>query len=277
MPTKNIRSTDERKPAIILFDIELDDAGLDPYTYRIYGRMVRRCSGQTNGQCFETIHSIATACKMSEASVKRAIAEMLRARMIRKVVQSKGRTYSVYALLDKSEWRLDQLKRANGNQYQPALTEPVLQEPVPTELSRASQPVLTDPPTGSHRATEENKEENTKEEKREKSAPRPSALSLCDSSFLEEMAQKYPHFDTEHVYAKFLAHCEEKGWKPTKARGRDWFKRERPDPSRQQRPVIVTVEELKKSNVNKHADCKLCNGLLWESVPGKGARPCPGP
>jgi DNA-binding transcriptional MocR family regulator len=57
----------------------LCDWGLDPYEFRVYCRIARRAG---NGQCWESIDSIATGCKMNRKTVMKAIASLLELKMI---------------------------------------------------------------------------------------------------------------------------------------------------------------------------------------------------
>lgn len=52
---------------------ELDDAGLDPVTFRIYCHIARRAGGR---KCFAAAASIAEHCQVSRRTVYRALAEL---------------------------------------------------------------------------------------------------------------------------------------------------------------------------------------------------------
>ncbi len=94
---------DRRKPVIVHFDVELDDAGLDPYSFRICVRIARRVA--SNGVCFERISSMARTCRMSRQQVWRALTTLLDWRIIAPASGElkPGKTPHFY-LLDKSLW-----------------------------------------------------------------------------------------------------------------------------------------------------------------------------
>ena len=93
---------DEREPVIVHYDLELDDAGLDPYQFRAYQRIARRCTGATTGQWFESLESMAEGCKMSRPTLIRAGKVLIERGMIRRLSRQ-GMT-SFYALADKKNW-----------------------------------------------------------------------------------------------------------------------------------------------------------------------------
>lgn len=101
MSNRTIAVTDARTPLQIFFDIELDDAELDPYQFRIYSRIVRRAAGGQS-ECFESLESMANGCKMSRKTAVYAIKELIRRKMVRRISRT-GET-SIYAVLDKSHW-----------------------------------------------------------------------------------------------------------------------------------------------------------------------------
>lgn len=53
---------------------DLDDRGLDPYTFRVYCRLCRRAGV---GCAYESVPNMAAACKMSERMVQRALKTLL--------------------------------------------------------------------------------------------------------------------------------------------------------------------------------------------------------
>lgn len=97
--SENFIVEDERKLPIYI-DSELDDYGLDPYTFRIYARLARR-AGRT-GQAFESVASMAKCCKMSERQVQYSLKELFGNRMIRR--SQRTGTTTVYTLTSPSAW-----------------------------------------------------------------------------------------------------------------------------------------------------------------------------
>jgi hypothetical protein len=98
---RGIQSSDGREPTIVFYDIELDDANLNPYQFRIYNRIARR-SGGGDHECTESLARIAESCQMSTRTAIRAIKELASRRFIKRV-ERKGDT-SHYTLLDKKHW-----------------------------------------------------------------------------------------------------------------------------------------------------------------------------
>lgn len=98
---REIAIEDGRQPVVVYFDIELDDIGLTPFEYRVYGRIARRASGG-RGMCSESLDSMAEGCQMSRRTLTRAIQGLIRRRMIAR--KSKVGFTSTYVLTDKSAW-----------------------------------------------------------------------------------------------------------------------------------------------------------------------------
>jgi hypothetical protein len=99
--SRSIQSSDERQPTVVFYDVELDDAGLNPYQFRVYNRIARR-SGGGDHNCTESLAKMASDCQMSRPTLIRAIAELIRRRMIRRISRLGDTSY--YALTDKSKW-----------------------------------------------------------------------------------------------------------------------------------------------------------------------------
>jgi hypothetical protein len=66
-----MKATDEREQPIFIHH-ELDDAGLDPYAFRIYCRIARRAGTGGDG-CTESIRNMADGCEMSYKRAKKAL------------------------------------------------------------------------------------------------------------------------------------------------------------------------------------------------------------
>ncbi|HEY9825207.1 MAG TPA: helix-turn-helix domain-containing protein, partial [Stenomitos sp.] len=92
---------DKRKLPIYI-DSELDDLGLDPYTFRIYARLARRAAG--NGESYESVANMALSCHMSERQVKRALKLLVDCRIIARTSRP-GET-SIYQLNDRTCWEV---------------------------------------------------------------------------------------------------------------------------------------------------------------------------
>lgn len=181
--TREIQSGDLRKRATAYFDIELDDAGLDPYAFRAYCRIARRAAGHDSGSCTESVENMAQGCQMSRPTMVRALADLLRRGMIQRV-RRHGYT-SVYVLLDKTQWkiapesRLEVVKDAEGGgkpQIHPmVLTDPGGGKgeihPLVNHRSNPGKPQIQG--VVNHRSTKKTKEEYKKEKSIGADAPAP--------------------------------------------------------------------------------------------------------
>src|SRR5690606_14050620 len=81
-------------------DWELDDLGLDPFTFRVYARLARRAG--TNKGAFESVAEMAKGCRMSDRKVHDALQILVRLNLVEK--QEHKSKPSTYYLNDKSEW-----------------------------------------------------------------------------------------------------------------------------------------------------------------------------
>lgn len=90
---------DGRKFPIFIHS-ELDDLGLDPFTFRIYGRLARR-AGERGA--FESVPNMAKHCKMSERQVRYSLKILLQLNLIRKT-EHPGKPAN-YTLTDLPEWK----------------------------------------------------------------------------------------------------------------------------------------------------------------------------
>jgi len=103
-PTDQFALVDEREKPFVYVDVELDDAGLDPFEFRIYVRIARRCGGTTDGTCWESLNSMAKATDISVSQIKRALNVLEKRKFIKR---RSGKTDGIsnrLALLDKRHW-----------------------------------------------------------------------------------------------------------------------------------------------------------------------------
>ena len=78
---------------------EIDDYGLDPYEFRIYARITRRAG---NGEAWESITNMASACCMSLSRARRALHLLKLAKLVK---SSERPGYStVYRLTPQHKW-----------------------------------------------------------------------------------------------------------------------------------------------------------------------------
>jgi hypothetical protein len=78
---------------------ELDDFGLDPYSFRIYSRIVRRAG---KGEAFESNKNMAAGCRMSEAQVKRSLKTLTTHGLI--IKESRPGTTCIYRVAPRRNW-----------------------------------------------------------------------------------------------------------------------------------------------------------------------------
>lgn len=90
-----VAAKDSRRLPIFIHS-ELDDAGLDPYAFRVYCRLARRAGGQ--GAAWESVGNMADACRMSSRRARQALRTLETKGLIRRDERD-GQT-SVYHLLD---------------------------------------------------------------------------------------------------------------------------------------------------------------------------------
>ncbi|MBT9316261.1 helix-turn-helix domain-containing protein [Leptothoe spongobia] len=95
-----IEVNDARKLPFIWLNLALDDAGLNPYEFRIYVHVVRRAG--KNGECFETVANMAANCNMSTGSAKRALKGLIDKQMLAR--ESRSGTTSIYRIEDIEQW-----------------------------------------------------------------------------------------------------------------------------------------------------------------------------
>jgi len=162
---------DEREPLIVHYDIELDDAGLDPYQFRAYQRIARRCMGAPKGQCFESLESMAIGCKMSRPTLVRSIKVLIQRGMIRRLSRQGATSY--YALTDKKHWvnladYEAQKERQPGKPQSRVTSEPGKPESQGVVNHRTTTRSTTEPGGGSVVYTKKTHEENTEGDKEER-------------------------------------------------------------------------------------------------------------
>lgn len=219
---------DEREPVIVHYDLELDDAGLDPYQFRAYQRIARRCTGATTGQCFESLESMAEGCKMSRPTLIRAVKVLIERGMIRRLSRQ-GMT-SFYALADKKNWinladYESQKEQQPGKPESRVTREPgkpesqVTREPgKPESQGVVNQRVRGGKPEsqggGSHIYTKKTHEEYTEEDTVRK--PSPPSAQRPRNEFYELFAERYqqaygcPYQNKKADFVQ-LAACQKQG------------------------------------------------------------------
>ncbi len=78
---------------------EIDDYGLDPYEFRIYARITRRAG---NGEAWESLNNMASACCMSLGRARRALHLLKLAKLVKSIERPGYST--VYRLTPQHKW-----------------------------------------------------------------------------------------------------------------------------------------------------------------------------
>lgn len=81
---------------------DLDEAGLDPFEFRLFGHIVRRTGGSFDGECFASQLSISKVCQMSMSTTQRGLRVLCDGGFISKH-ERPGRT-AVYRLRTSENW-----------------------------------------------------------------------------------------------------------------------------------------------------------------------------
>lgn len=99
MTTQSVAAVDGRDYGAFI-SAALDDAGLDPYEFRVYARIARRAG---TGDCFETQSAMAEGCQMGERKLRDALKALKERGMIGPHGQSNNGAV-VYRLTPREEW-----------------------------------------------------------------------------------------------------------------------------------------------------------------------------
>ena len=160
-----ITASDERVHLVALYDFFLDDAGLNPFEYRAYMRIVRRAGGGRSA-CTESLENMAIGCRMSRRAMVGAIKALIKRHMIRR--ESKSGHVSTYVLTDKSTWVLDETTWAPDAQVEGEGWAPY------------AQGVGTVCPGGGHHMPTKNTNKNTRKNTKSSGAKAPSRNPYYD-------------------------------------------------------------------------------------------------
>jgi len=90
----------------------VDDLGLSPHAYRLYGHMKRVCGASPSGRCYQGTRTLAKHCKMSVGKISEAKKELMAFKLI------------AVETFPASENKADQIRildvwRANFERYSP--------------------------------------------------------------------------------------------------------------------------------------------------------------
>jgi DNA-binding MarR family transcriptional regulator len=97
------RVSNDRNVGVMFVISQLDDYGLDPYEFRVYGHITRRTGGRIDGQAFASIKKMAEMCKMSPRKLQYALKVLCAAGLLAKEEDSHRRT-NIYKLTRQKDW-----------------------------------------------------------------------------------------------------------------------------------------------------------------------------
>jgi DNA-binding MarR family transcriptional regulator len=97
------RVSSDRNVGVMFVISQLDDYGLDPYEFRVYGHITRRTGGRIDGQAFASIKKMAEMCKMSPRKLQYALKVLCTAGLLIKEEDSHRRT-NIYKLTRQKDW-----------------------------------------------------------------------------------------------------------------------------------------------------------------------------
>lgn len=114
----NIKETRPKERLDLMFiHSELDEAGLDPFEFRLLGHIVRRTGGSFDGECFASQSNISKVCKMSMSRAQKGLRLLCDGGFISKY-ERPGRT-AVYRLRAPENWsspkKLNELRKEIRN------------------------------------------------------------------------------------------------------------------------------------------------------------------
>lgn len=102
---------DSKYRALINVNSFLDDYGLDPYEFRVYGHVSRRAGKY--GECFSRVERMADVCKISVRKVRYTLKFLCEAGLLRE--QKRPNKTTVYHLTPSKDWvdrsELDEIRQ----------------------------------------------------------------------------------------------------------------------------------------------------------------------
>jgi len=122
----------------------LDDYGLDPYEFRIYGRLARRCGA--GGTAWESVSNMSIACGMGEQKAKQCLRLLCMVGLAER--RSRPGHSSEYHLLPASRWSDPSgLKAARKEaSYHPGAETTQVSKPPTTQVSKPPTTQVSKPP-----------------------------------------------------------------------------------------------------------------------------------
>jgi hypothetical protein len=123
----------------------LDDFGLDPFSFRIYSRIVRRAG---KDEAFESNKNMALGCRMSEAQVKRSLKTLTKHGLI--IKEKRPGTTCLYRVAPRKNWS-EPIPPSTDSSDRPIRNESILDDTYDTSNVRLGLPELGDRSTRPNR------------------------------------------------------------------------------------------------------------------------------
>jgi DNA-binding MarR family transcriptional regulator len=121
-----VGANDERDDlGIVFIHSSLDDLGLDPYQFRVYARIARRCGPSENGQgAYESIENMAKGLLMSKKKIKESLKYLLDHGLLKR--KTRPGSTSIYTLTSQKHWikPAPQENRSKRGKGTPSETDP---------------------------------------------------------------------------------------------------------------------------------------------------------
>lgn len=102
----------------------IDDMGLSPFAYRLYGHIKRRCGASEGGECYEGTRKMAEVCKMSAGMVFKAKRELEEAGLI-KIVPGNAKTNTADTITIVDVWAENFRRYQTCSQDEQGIPKPV--------------------------------------------------------------------------------------------------------------------------------------------------------
>lgn len=135
------RTAIENNVSVMFVRSDLDEYGLDPYEFRVYGHIVRRTGSKLSGVSFASVKKMAEGCGMGTRKVQYALQMLCKAGLLSVDEDSNYRT-NKYRLMPKDHW----VDRANVPAIRESVRKPKAKKNLPSkEMIRLSEDEVVGP------------------------------------------------------------------------------------------------------------------------------------
>lgn len=196
-----------RSGAPIFVHSAVDDFGLTPAQFRLYGHIARRCG---SGSAWPSIETMARVCRMDVKTVKKNLKVLVQLGLLRK--EPRPGFTNFYSLTPLSEWKCENLAHSDSqgvdgltsgvNTHPDILDQNSPHKGAPVEVTPVRKP-------------------------RSKSSSR-KPPSVITEELLQELERDpaYSGIDIRHVFAKMCRWCKTNRRHPTERRLINWLNNE---------------------------------------------------